>query len=417
MTRLIFRGSIFIIGALALFYLGRAIYDRVQDVGRDATNGSDPVEIMKDERNPNDPPAASRPLAKAAPVEVAEVARGPIERRRIFNGSLEANTRFAVAPKISGRVERLTVDVADSVRRGTVVAELDSDEFRQAVAQAEAELAVWTASLAQARAHLELQRRTLERVVTLSAKGIASEGELDVAQAETLAGQAGVELSEARVRRADSEVDTAKTRLGYTRVTADWDGGGDLRHVAQRFVDVGDTVAANAPLFAIVELDPMKGIMFVTERDYGSLQTGQTATLTTEAFPQRPFKATITRIAPEFRAASRQARVELLVENPERLLKPGMFAQAEVVFEHVADAVLIPAAALVQRAGQTGVFRVSDDGDTVDWYPVTTGIRQGDAVQIVGSELSGWVVTLGHQLVEQGSRVVTSRRAEKATTR
>ena len=81
---------------------------------------------------------ASRPV----PVEVARVQRGPIELRRTFSGELEALAEFVVAPKVSGRVERVIVNIGDTVNRGQVVAELDNDEYVQAVTQARADLAV-----------------------------------------------------------------------------------------------------------------------------------------------------------------------------------------------------------------------------------------------------------------------------------
>jgi multidrug efflux pump subunit AcrA (membrane-fusion protein) len=76
------------------------------------------------------------------PVEVAQIQRGPIALQRTFSGELEALAEFVVAPKVSGRVERVMVKIADTVQRGQVVAELDNDEYIQAVAQARADLEV-----------------------------------------------------------------------------------------------------------------------------------------------------------------------------------------------------------------------------------------------------------------------------------
>ena len=109
-----------------------------------------------------------------------------------------------------------------------------------------------------------------------------------------------------------------------------------------------------------------------------------------------------------FNENSRQARVEFELPNAEGLLKPGMFVRIEAVLERVARARVVPAAALSVRGGKTGVFVVDDAGETVSWRPVETGIREGERVQLVGpasEEVTGRVVTLGQQLIDDGSAV------------
>ncbi len=342
---------------------------------------------------------------RMAPVAVAEIQHGPIVLRRIFSGTLEATAKFVVAPKVSGRVERLNVDLADIVKRGQTVAELDNDEYIQAVAQARADLAVARANLAEAKSASKISTRDLERVETLRKRGVASESQLDTAKADQLAKQVQVAVAEAQVTRAESALETANIKLGYTKITADWIRGSDQRVVAERYVDQGETVSANAPLLLIVELDPITGVIFVTEKDYARLKPNQTASLTTDAFPGEVFRGRITRIAPVFREATRQARVELIIENPQQRLKPGMFTRAEVMLDRVSEAIIVPDQALTTRNDRTGVFVVNEDGETVTWRDVEVGIREGNRIQVVGRGLTGRVVTLGQQLVDDGSRI------------
>jgi RND family efflux transporter MFP subunit len=329
-----------------------------------------------------------------------------MELRRIFSGALEAPAQFDVAPKVGGRVERLAANLSDTVSRGQLVAELDNDEYVQAVAQARAELAVAKANLAEAVSALEIAGRELERITRLRERGVASEANLDTAQANRLAKEAQLEVARAQVTRAEAALETARIRLGYTRITADWSGGDDQRVVAERFVDEGETVAANAPLLRIVELDPLTGVIFVAEKDYGRLQPGLEVSLATDAYPGEAFGGRIARIAPVFREATRQARVELTVDNPDHRLKPGMFIRATVVLEHVADAVIVPEAALAARNDRTGLFVVSADGRSVVWREVRVGIREGSRVQVLGEGIAGRVVTLGQQLVDDGSTII-----------
>ena len=342
---------------------------------------------------------------RPVPVEVVQIQHGPIALKRTFSGDLEALAEFVVAPKVSGRVERMTVNIADRVKRGQVVAELDNDEHVQAVAQAKADLAVARANLSEAKSALEVANREFKRTGSLLKRGIVSDSEFDVAKQNQLAKQAQLEVAAAQVMKAKASLETANIRLGYTQVTADWTDGDEDRIVAERYVDEGQTVAANAPLLLIVDLHPIVGLVFVTERDYARLKPGQLVSLTTDAFPDEQFTGRIDRIAPVFRKSTRQARIEINVDNPQQRLKPGMFFRATVVLAQVPQAPIIPEQALTMRDDKSGVFIVSDDGQSVAWREVKVGIRQGDLVQVEGQGLSGRVVTLGQQLIKNGSAI------------
>ncbi len=356
---------------------------------------------------------------RPVPVEVAAVEVGPIEERRVFSGTLEATARLTVAPKVPGRVASLPLEIADVVERGQVVARLDSDEFAQAVAQAEAELAVERAGLAEAESEAGIATREYERVTALHERGIASDSQLDTARAAEASRGAAVKVAEARVLRAEAALASARIRLGYASITADWEGGDGQRVVAERYAEQGDTVSANTPLLAIIELDPIRAVIFVTERDYALLEAGQAVRLETDAYPGRVLRGEVARVAPVFREGSRQARVEIRVANEDAALKPGMFVRVGAVLDRVSDATLVPARALVRRDERDLVF-VLDGEDSVRAVEVSLGIRDGETQQVEGEGLGGGaarVVTLGQQLLEDGSavRVVDADGAEMTT--
>ena len=342
---------------------------------------------------------------RPVPVEVAQIQRGPIALQRTFSGELEALAEFVVAPKVSGRVEQVFVNIADTVKRGQVVAELDNDEYVQTVAQAQADLEVARAKLSEAESALEIAKREFKRTESLLKRGIASDSEFDAIRQDRLAKQAQLKVARAQVTKAESSLESANIRLGYTKVTAGWTGDDEHRVVAERYVDEGQTVAANAPLLLIVELQPIIGVVFVTERDYAHLKPGQLISLTTDAYPGEEFPGRIERIAPVFRKSTRQARIEMTIDNSQYRLKPGMFIRATVVLAHVPEATIIPVQALTIRDDRSGVFIVSEDGRSVAWHEVKAGIREGKRVQVEGEGLSGRVVTLGQQLVKNGSAI------------
>lgn len=349
--------------------------------------------------------SAHKEDARPVPVEVAAVEHGPIELRRTFTGTLEARAEFVVAPKVSGRLERLNVDLADRVTRGQEVAVLEDAEYVQAVERARADLEVARANNAEALSLLKIAERELKRMDQLRERGVSSESQQDAAMAEQLAKQALVKVTAAQIARAEADLEAARIRLGYTRVNAGWHGGSEQRVVAERYVDEGETVAANDPLLRIVELDPVTAVFFVTERDYAQLQTGQGASLSTDAFPGETFPGHIQRIAPVFRESSRQARVELRLENPGLRLKPGMFARATVTLGRVERAIIVPEQALTTRDGHEGIFLLSGDEASVVWRAVQPGIRQGKRLQVTGEDLDGRVVVLGQQLLDDGTPI------------
>ena len=391
----IFIPTVILLGAAA--GLGWAIFNQLQQQSR---------------------PGKRSKVSRPAPVEVARIQRGPIVLRRIFNGELEAVAEFVVAPKISGRVKRVFVNIADTVKRGRVVAELDNAEYVQAVAQARADLLVAKANLAKTKSALEIANREFKRTESLLKRGIASDSELDAAKQDQLAKQAQLDVAKAQLTKAQSALKTANIRLGYTKVTAGWTGGAKHRIVAARYLDEGQTVAANTPMLLIVELHPIIGVIFVTEKDYAHLKPGQLVSLTTDAYPGEQFTGRIARIAPVFRKTTRQARVEMTIENPQHRLKPGMFIRATVVMERVSEATIVPEQALTTRDDKTGVFVVSEDGRTVAWREVKPGIREGRRVQLIGKGLSGRVVTLGQQLVNDGSAItIAATHAETVSER
>ncbi len=148
-------------------------------------------------------------------------------------------------------------------RYNEAVAWLDDDEHVQLVTQAAAELAVAEASLAEVKSALIIPTRELNRISTLRKRGVASASQFDVAQADQLTKEAQTKVASDQVTKAQAALASAKVRLGYTQVVASWNGGQDHRVVAERFIDEGETVSANAPLLSIVELHPIKGVIFV----------------------------------------------------------------------------------------------------------------------------------------------------------
>jgi RND family efflux transporter MFP subunit len=360
---------------------------------------------------------ASPPVA----VEVAVVRRDTIRDIGVFTGSLVPQSQFVVAPKATGWLKKLLVDIGDRVRRNDVIAVLDDEQFARQVEQAAAELQVAKANAENGASALDLARRDYERVTALREKKIASAAELDTALAQYNTSQTQLKVAQAQVVQKEAALEAARLQLSYTQVRAFWEAGDPNRVVGERFVDEGALVQMNQPIVSILENNPLVAVVFVIERDYPKVSIGQQAIITTDAYPSQTFAGKIRRIAPLVKETSRQARVEIEVPNPDHQLKPGMFVRARVEFATHADATLVPFSAIVRRGGREGVFLLPASGTSgpqaskglspagtlqVRFVPVTAGIVNGETVEVVEPALSGSVVTLGNHLLEDGSRVI-----------
>ncbi|MEO1510450.1 MAG: efflux RND transporter periplasmic adaptor subunit [Planctomycetota bacterium] len=206
--------------------------------------------------------------------------------------------------------------------------------------------------------------------------------------------------------QAEASLRLARLGLEDTLLRAEWTGEVERVVVGQRYVDPGSTLRPGDPVVTLVSLERLRAVVSVTERDYTKLRIGQVATLSADAIEGRTFEATITRIAPVFDEASRQARIEIEVDNRAALLKPGMFVRARLILEERPAAVVAPLDAITRRDGEDVVF-VYDEQETVSMIPVRMGIEEDGRVELIADRpIDGArVVTLGHQLLSDGSLV------------
>lgn len=346
---------------------------------------------------------------RAVAVEVAPVERRTVRDVGEFTGTLMPHSQFIAAPKVSGRLETLRVNIGDPVRNGDLIAELDSEEYAQQVAQARAELEVSKASLADAHSNLEVAAREFERAQELRKQQVASEAELDQARARHRAAEALHEVAQAQIRQKEAELRAAQVRLSYTRIHAAWIDGQGPRFVAERFVDEGAMLRANDPIVSIVDVDTVLAVIYVIERDFPAIRIGQPVAIMTDAYGDREFEGALVRRAPVLREESRQARVEVEVPNPDGLLAPGMFVRARIKFAEHADATVAPAASLVRRDDQQGVFVVDPAAKTARFVPIEVGIIDGEWAEVRSPALEGRVVTLGQHLLEDGASIMLPR--------
>jgi RND family efflux transporter MFP subunit len=339
-------------------------------------------------------------------VEVAPVQQATVQDIGWYSGSLYPNAAFVIAPKIGGRLEKIWVNIGDELQNSQLIAVLDDAEYKQQVSQAGAELEVARANLLEQENALENAKREHERAVALREKKIASESQLDASLSDLKAQEAKLKVTFARVAQSEAAMRVANVRLEYTQIHVPGNNGAGYRVVGERFVDEGAMLAANTPIVSIIDIGTLIAVIHVVEQDYAKISIGQEAAISTDAFSERLFSGKVLRIAPILKEKSREARIEIEIPNPQKILKPGMFVRAQIRFEKHENATVVPTAAIIKRNNSQGVFIVGPEGKTARFVPVTRGIVDSKITEIRTPVITGSVVVLGQHLLEDGASII-----------
>ena len=280
-------------------------------------------------------------------------------------GELNALTQVNIGTEISGVVESVAVDFNSPVRVGQVLARVNTEKLEAQSAQARASLASAQAKRLQAQATLaetQAELARLKHVHELSGGRVPSQQELDSQDAAVKRAQADEGSAAAGVTQAEASLATIETDIRKAVIKSPITG-----IVLNREVDPGQTVAASfqtPTLFTLAEdLTKMKLIVDVDEADIGQVRKGQAASFRVDAYPDRTFASVVreVRSTPKTSNGVVTYQTVLSVDNAERLLQPGMTATAAITVTQVADALVVPSAALrftppETRARQGGFF-------------------------------------------------------------
>jgi RND family efflux transporter MFP subunit len=350
-------------------------------------------------------------MAMPVAVEIAPINKDTIRDVGNFTGTLNPKSQYNIAPKVSGRLEQLMVDIGDRVKRGQLIALLDSEEYGQQVVQAEADLQVAQANLLETKSSLDTAKREYDRVLELHSRGISSDSELDSAKGMFVTQDSKHKVAQAQVAHKQAALKAAQVRLSYTKIRVSWDDGSSYRVVGERFVHEGAMLTPNAPILSILEINPLIAVIHITDKDYFRVKAGQAASITTDALPGEKVTGTIARIAPLLKETSREARLEIEIPNEEELLKPGMFINAQIEFLSRSDTTIVPVGSLVRRDNQQGIFLADIENAKAQFVPVIVGITSSEMAEILEPpSLSGFVVTLGQHLLVHGSPLILPQR-------
>lgn len=358
-----------------------------------------------------------------APAYVTEaLRRGDLVTSVTATGTLAPVNTVSVGSELSGTVSAVLVDENDHVRRGQMLAQLDTARLNDQIALAEAAMASARANAREAEATLRERDLTHRRYLKLSSSSggdYVARATLEAAKASLDRARASVDSARAAIAQAQANLDTSRTNLAKATIRSPVDGV-----VLSRSIEPGQTVAASlqAPVLFILaeDLTHMELQVDIDEADVGQAIAGQVATFSVDAFAGRTYQARLTRVGLGSKTTNGVVTYTgvLTVDNADQSLRPGMTATAEIVTRRREDVLLAPAAALrfsppaAAAGGQTGLVasltprmpamgggRRTNGANTVQkvWtlrdgepvaLPVTVGASDGQWVEVSGANLA-----------------------------
>lgn len=324
--------------------------------------------------------SAQGPVGGPPPVsvEVVEVEVGTVEDIVDLVGQLESEESVLVRSEVAGLIESVEFREGQEVEKGRVLFRLRDDEQRARLHEAEAQLGL----------QQDVHRRTKE----LAARNVAATAQLDRASAELDAARARVEL--------------ARVALDRTEVRAPFDG-----IVGVRQVSPGDRVTTSTGMVQIDAIARLQLVFTVPEIGVPLARLGAIVTIAVAPYPGESFAGEVFFVAPTLDPATRRLLLKAWVPNPDRRLRPGLFANIRVELGRREGALLVPEDAVVYDRNATIVWRVNGDNIT-ERVPVELGMRSAGRVEVRRGLVRGdRVVSAGTHKVADGTKVSPKQRA------
>jgi membrane fusion protein (multidrug efflux system) len=332
-----------------------------------------------------------------------------LDIRLTFTADMTPNQVVNLFSRVDGYIAKLHVDKGDFVKRNQLLIEIDHTDYQHAVDQAKANLTAAHAKVTQQQAALRHATLTLDRMKALIKDQFVSQQDLDNAQVTFDAGMAVLESLHAQVTQMEVALAQAETNLTYSYIRAPFSG-----YVAERNLDTGayvtgataSTSTMSRGMLSLHDIDTVRVLIEVVEKDIPLITIGQKAELRAEAYPDQVFEGTVTRIVQALNRATRTMTVEIDLPNKNRRLKGGMFARVEVLVGTHHAAVQIPIDAVSRLEEAQYVFVVREG--KAQRVNVEIGGRKENRIEIVKG-LSGdeAVIVSGKDLVHDGTPVQT----------
>ena len=341
--------------------------------------------------------------------------KGSFSKKVDATGEIFATELIDVGAQVSGQIKKLYVKLGDQVKKGDMIASIDSSTQQNSIDNKEAQLAIYKAQLESAKVALNIAKTQFDRENALFAKNATSKQEFESAKNTYSANSAKIKELEAQIKQTNIELSTAKINLGYTKITAPRDGV-----VVSVQVEEGQTVNANQTTPTIVniaDLSHVKMKMQIAEGDITKIKVGTPVEYSILSEPTKKFKTTVSSIDPglttlsdgsygsssssksSYSSSSSSSSAvyyyaQSIVDNKDGILRIGMTTQNELLIANVEDAIIVPSIGIKKDENGTFVY-VLKDGKPVK-TEVKTGIKDNLDTQIISG-------------INEGDEIITSQ--------
>jgi membrane fusion protein, multidrug efflux system len=328
-------------------------------------------------------------------VELSSPTRENIISKFSFTGDIQAIQQANIYSRVAGNIKKIYVDIGSFVRGGQMLAEIDESIFYQNVKQTEG-------LYKQAKATYENNKINYNRNLELFDKGLVSQSDVDNSKT-------AVEVSQAQMESALANYNNAQTQLSYCDIRAPFSG-----YITKKYLDPGTyvTVGGNNPnsvLFVLSDIDNLKVMVNVQDRDISLLDKVESAVIKTDAYPDEEFTGHIKAIGQSLDLSTRTMPTEIDIENHKQILKPGMFANVELILKKADNVLTLPLQCVLKDDMGNYVFQVNQDSVAYKQY-VQLGIKDNNMLEIVsGLNDSDRVVSSGQELIKDGMRVKVAK--------
>ena len=338
----------------------------------------------------------------AIPIDTTTLQRLSIQRQVDLSGTLLSPDQARVSSEVAGIILDVPVQLGSEVRPRDILVRLDTRELQLAVdraesalRQVEAQLGIdrgqdrqppaddQIASIRQAVANRDDARNAFKRAEQLHGRGLMSQVDYDTSETRLKVAEANYQAAidsalslKASLQDRRAAFELAQKKLNDALVRAPVAGS-----IAERLVQPGEYIRENTPVATIVQMNPLKLKTAIQERHAGLIRGGQTVEFFVEAFPDRKFTGKIAYVSPAVDQTTRTFPVEAIVDNPDRVLKPGFFARGTALTKVDANVLAAPETAISTLAGVSTVYVI--ENDKARQQQVSLGARQEGLVEIL----------------------------------
>jgi len=360
---------VLIVAVILVVLLAVAVYFRIQQ-----TN----AEISK------------RPVPKPN-VILGKAVRGEIIQTESLTGDILPIQQANIFSRVSGNIEKIYVNIGDFVKHGQILALIDTSIYAQNVKMA-------NANYIQTIANVANTKMTYERNQSLLQQNLISKQDADNTKT-------AYDVALSQKDAAYANYTNALTQLSYCKITAPFTG-----YITKKYYDPGvyvttSTTATNSTLFTMMDIEKLKAIINVPEKDVISLPKIIDIKVTIDALPGMVFNARINKISGAIDLSTRTMQVEIYIDNPGKVMKPGMFATISLILDKKENVLIVPNETVQNDIKGNYIFVFNPDSTVTKKY-VQLGILHDNKDEITsGISDDDILIVTGQTLVRNGGKV------------